>query len=56
MDNLGFQECCAKVVAEAALTDEEKKELLNNSLPKRKEKDLTSSDIDVIAKSIVDNM
>lgn len=56
MDNLEFQECCNDTIIKMALTKEESDELLDNSLPKREEQDLSDKDIDAIAKSIVDNI
>lgn len=56
MDNLEFLECCNDTITKAALTEEESNELLDNSLPKREEQDLSDKDIDAIAKSIIDNI
>ena len=56
MDNLEFQECCNEAITKAALTEEESNELLDNSLPKREEQNISNEDIDAIAKSIVDNI
>ena len=56
MDNLDFQKCCNDTITKVALTEEESKELLDNSLPKREEQDLSDKDIDAIAKSIVNNI
>ena len=56
MDNLEFQECCNDTITKAALTEEESNELLDNSLPKREEQNISNEDIDAIAKSIVDNI
>lgn len=56
MDSLEFQECCIKAAAKVTLTDEEKKELIDNSLPDRGEKEVSASDIEAVAKSIVGNL
>lgn len=57
MDKLDFLDCIAKVGADVALTDEEKKAMLDKfSSSKQGEKEIEASDIGEVAQFLVDKL